>query len=347
MTADVPRAVRDAYALDGATLTPIASGWINRTLLVTRPSAEGEARAILQRLHPVFRGEVNVDIDACTARLASRGVPTPRVVPASGGALWVDAEDGPWRMLSYVPGRTLDALPSLAYAHAGGRFVARFHRALDGLEHAFRFTRPGAHDTPRHLAKLAEARSSTDAFAERAEADRLSDAILEAATALPAFARTPERIIHGDLKLTNLRFGDEAEDGVEVAAIVDLDTLARGSLAIDLGDMLRSWCNRSDESDPEARFDGEVFRAAMGGYLEGARGWIEPAERSAIVPAVETICLELAARFAADVYEDSYFGYDATRFASRRAHNLQRAAAQLALGLDVRRQRDALEAALG
>lgn len=337
MSEHVPPEVVRAYGLEGASLSPIAIGWINRTLAV----AHGERRGVLQRLHPVFRGEVNDDIAACTAHLAARGVPTPRVVPTGDGAHWIGADDGPWRMLSWVDGETHDALPSLAYARAGGRFVARFHHALTDLDHTFAFTRPGAHDTEAHLAKLRRLRATDAAFDEREAADAVADAILEAAEALPRFSREPTRIVHGDLKLTNLLFHD-CPDGPEVAALVDLDTLAHGSLAIDLGDMLRSWCNTADEADPEARVDAAVFEAAMGGYLESADEWLTDAEREAIVPALETLCVELASRFAADLYEDSYFGFDAKRFESRRVHNLFRARAQLGLGLDARRQRDRL-----
>jgi DNA polymerase elongation subunit (family B) len=39
------------------------------------------------------------------------------------------------------------------------------------------------------------------------------------------------------------------------------------------------------------------------------------------------------------VFRDEYFGWDAARFPSRRAHNLVRARGQLALGLAVRAAR--------
>ena len=50
----------------------------------------------------------------------------------------------------------------------------------------------------------------------------------------------------------------------------------------------------------------------------------------AIVPATLEIHLELALRFAVDTLEESYFGWDAERYASRGAHNLARAQGQLA-----------------
>ncbi len=70
----------------------------------------------------------------------------------------------------------------------------------------------------------------------------------------------------------------------------------------------------------------------MRGYATGAAGLLSPVEVAAIVPGLITCCVELAARFCADAFEDRYFGWDPTRFASRREHNLVRAHGQLALG---------------
>ena len=65
---------------------------------------------------------------------------------------------------------------------------------------------------------------------------------------------------------------------------------------------------------------------------------------TAIVVGLETVCVELAARFAVDAFRDDYFGWDPVRFASRRAHNLVRGYGQLALWRAVRAVRaDALD----
>jgi hypothetical protein len=61
-----------------------------------------------------------------------------------------------------------------------------------------------------------------------------------------------------------------------------------------------------------------------------------------IVEGLETICIELSSRFAVDALEDRYFGWDEQRFASRREHNIARAAGQLALFNSVHRHRDTL-----
>lgn len=333
----VPDSVLRAYGLVGARVRAVSIGWINRTFV-----AESDGAAVvLQRLHPIFGGEVNLDLDAITTHLDARGLETPRLVRAVDDRPFVESE-GVWRALTFLPGRTLDALdPTLA--RSAGDLAARFHRALSDLEHTFHFTRPGAHDTRAHLEALRAAHEAGLAHPRRPQIERICGDILEAGARLPSISGLPSRIIHGDLKATNLLF----EEGSDVArAIVDLDTLAHGTIAVELGDALRSWCNRTSEADPEARFDVEIFAAAIDGYAAGSQGFLTPDEIGSIVDGVEVLCVELASRFAKDLYEDRYFGWDPARFETRVDHNLARCHAQLGLGRSVRTQRDALRAAV-
>src|SRR5262249_31493875 len=140
-----------------------------------------------------------------------------------------------------------------------------------------------------------------------------------------AFAALPRGHAHGDLKISNVLFTGDGE----AHALLDLDTLGRLPIAFELGDAFRSWCNPLGEDVAETRFDLEVFAAAVAGYA-GARA-LAPEEVASLVPGVETIALELAARFCVDVFEDRYFGWDSAHFPSRREHNRVRACGQLAL----------------
>jgi hypothetical protein len=113
-------------------------------------------------------------------------------------------------------------------------------------------------------------------------------------------------------------------------------------LPLELGDAMRSWCNPAGEDGHTGQFAAELFAAALSGYAEAAAGWITAAEIRAIAPATQTIILELAARFCADALNESYFGWDATKFPTRGQHNEQRAAGQLTLARSFATQRDAL-----
>ena len=335
MTPDV---VAAAWGWQASAITPHAGGLINKTFVV-RDDA-GTPIAALQQLHPIFAAEVNLDIEAVTAHLAARGLDTPRILRTRDDRAWVEHEGHVWRALSWIAGESVHRVPSLAWAEAGGVLVGKFHRAVADLAHDYRFTRAGVHDTAAHLAKLRERVAS----AGDDEATELGRYILAAAAALPPLPATPARHVHGDLKISNLIFRDAPLRGV---CLVDLDTVARGTMAFELGDAMRSWCNPRGEDAGSVTLDLAIFTAAIAGFRSEADALLSADERVSIVYGLETVCVELAARFAVDAFDDRYFGWDPARFPSRRVHNLVRAKGQLALGLAVRDAReDALAAVL-
>ena len=119
--------------------------------------------------------------------------------------------------------------------------------------------------------------------------------------------------------------------GLEAEGLIDLDTMSYGTLDAELGDALRSWCNTAREDDPSPCFSLPLFRAAMEGYLHGSELWLTAAERASIPAGIRRIVLELAARFAADALNESYFGFDLNVAPTRGDHNLIRAKNQLCL----------------
>lgn len=331
----LPDDVARAWGWQGAVeVSELAGGLLNATYAVRRG---GAPIAVVQRLHPIFAGEVNLDIDAVTRHLAARGVTTPRLIRTVDDRAWHEHDGRVWRALSWVDGATVHAVPDAAWAEAGGALVGAFHRAVVDLRHDYAFARTGVHDTAMHLARLAahvaEARSE--------EAVAVGHDILDAARGLPAMPDVPRRHCHGDLKISNLLFATAPVRGV---CLVDLDTLGLSTMAFELGDAMRSWCNPHREDAGVAAFDLAIFAAAIRGFRAAADAVLSTDEKIAIVVGLETVCVELAARFAVDVFRDEYFGWDPARFASRRAHNLVRAHGQLALALAVREVRaDALD----
>lgn len=328
----VPAEVVAAWGWEADAIAPIAGGLINATYRVDRG---GAPIAVVQKLHPIFGGEVNLDLERVTAHLAAHGLPTPRLVRTRGGDAWITVGGDVWRALTWIDGVTYHRVPSPDVARAGGELVGRFHRAVDDLRHDYAFARAGVHDTAAHLGKLRDRlNASTDADAEAVELGR---AVLDAARDLPALEATPLRHTHGDLKISNLLFA--ADPPARGVALVDLDTLGRQTLAYELGDAMRSWCNPRGEDAGSIAFDLGIFAAAVEGWTSVMGALVSPAERRSIVTGLETCCVELAARFTVDVFDDRYFGWDPARFPSRRAHNLVRARGQLALSAEVRAAR--------
>ena len=218
--------------------------------------------------------------------------------------------------------------------------VARWHRAVDDLEHRFHFTRPEAHDTPLHMQFVQGALRAHPDHRLREAVAPLAEQILQEWERWDGDLGGDLRICHGDLKISNLRFDTQGE----ALCLLDLDTLSLLPLDVELGDAWRSWCNLSGEDSTTPQFSAEIFGAAAGAYL--AERPEAASERSRWPLGVERICLELSARFAADALNESYFGWNPEKAPSRGEHNLLRARSQLGLARAVRAQRGALERAL-
>ncbi|MBA3465048.1 MAG: phosphotransferase [Deltaproteobacteria bacterium] len=330
--------VAAAWGWDPAQLEPVTGGLINQTYSVRDA---GAPIAVLQRVHPIFAGEVNLDIDAVTAHLAAKGMVTPRLVRTLAGDAWLVHGGRVWRALTWIDGITVHAVPDASWAEAGGELLGRFHRAVADLRYDYKFARAGVHATAAHFARLA-------AYVSVGGEDEwidLGQEIAAEASALPELSVTAQRHCHGDLKISNVLFAASPLRGV---CLVDLDTLGRSTIAFELGDAMRSWCNPRGEDAGGVRFDLPIFTAAIRGFRSVADALLTEDERTSIVIGAETVSLELAARFAVDVFRDEYFGWDTTRFPSRRAHNLVRARGQLALARAIRAARaEALAAVHG
>lgn len=321
----------------GLPVAPLPGGLINDTFLL------GD-RHVLQRLHRIFRPEVNEDIAALTPILRGRGVPVPLLVPARDGWPGVVLDEGAgelagcWRILTRLPGETLHFLDGPSRARSVGELLGRFHAALADEPREMRHRRPWVHDTPRHLGHLARAVDAHRGHRLASSVGPLAEEILERAARVPVPAGLPLRVVHGDPKVSNFLF-----DGDRAVGVLDLDTMARAPLDGELGDAFRSWCARSREDADEAGFDLGLFAAAFRGWRAATAGLVTEAERAAIPAAAERIPLELASRFAADALEESYFGWDPSRFATRGDHALVRARNQLALAREVARLSGELE----
>lgn len=323
-------------SLSGLPLKPIDEGLINDTWCVGDP-----AEAILQRVNPIFGGDVHLDIDAITTHLAKRGMETPRLLPTASGSLFHRDEEGRiWRAMTFVDGVTWARCQSPEMAYEAGALVARWHRALDDFPHVFHFKRLGVHDTVAHMEKLEGGLRTHGMHRLFSRVEPLAEEVLRQWERWEGCLENPLRIAHGDLKLSNLRFS-EAGKGV---SLLDLDTMGRLSLDVEMGDAWRSWCNRSGENDAGAGFDLSLFEASVVGYCS-EKGF-SPAERETLPGGVERISLELASRFLFDALEESYFGWDERIASTRGEHNLIRGEGQLDLARSLSSLREDMERVL-
>lgn len=323
------------------TIEPLGSGLINDTFAV---EAEG-TRWVLQRVHTVFSPLIHHNIAAVTEHLSARGIPTPRLRPTIDGAHWVERDGRAWRVMTRLPGVTFDAVTSTVQAREAAAALGRFHRTLEDLEHEFVGLRSGVHDTPAHLERLRQAVGEHGGHRLYDAVAPLAEELLAKAESLPDLGQVPPRVAHGDPKLNNVMFaGRDGADAETAIGLIDLDTVGPMPLHLELGDAWRSWCNPKGEDETEAQFDLDVFEASVRGYADDGPT-LGTEEREALVFGVEVISLELAARFLADALNESYFGWNAERFATAGEHNLARARGQWSLhgkALATRSERDRL-----
>ena len=332
--------VLNAFGLPSAGLTALESGLINASWRVDTPSG---ARFVLQRVNPMFPASVNDDIDAVTRHLQDKGMLTPRIVPTLEGDAALVSDGEVWRLLTYMPGVTRNALENTRQACEAGGLLGRFHRALSDLDHIFSNPRLSVHDTPAHLARLKRVLASHKHHTQFDAIEPVAERILTMSEALPDLPLNRGRVVHGDPKISNFIFDAVTDNAL---CLVDLDTVATMPVVLELGDAFRSWCNPLGEDTRETAFSVPLFRGAIRGYAHEAGDLLCEDERQTLPAATLTIALELAARFATDALQESYFGWDSARFATASQHNRIRAAGQLCLAESIRAQWEALQDAV-
>lgn len=312
-------------------------GLINTTWLVGSPP-----HTVLQRVNAIFPHAIHARIQRVTGHLVAKGLLTPRIVPAADGRLVLPGPEGTcWRLMDFIPGITLDAVDHPLRARDAAALVGRFHGALLDYPGELTPLRPDPHDTLRHMESLAQAMRGCGAHRLCEGVRALGERVL---AGWDRWQRRhggqdlPVRPAHGDLKLSNLRFDRRGQP----SCLIDLDTISSMPLALELGDAMRSWCNRSGEDGAEVDVDIRIFEAALAGYRSTA-AFATPRELASIAPGTWRICLELAARFGADAFHECYFGWDPAVAPGRGEHNLLRARGQLALAQAVEGRMPELE----
>ena len=346
-----------AFDLPGppGTIEPLGKGLINDTFRL----AAGGRGYVLQRINPrVFPnpGQIMTNLLRLSehARGAgSSGLRIPGVVRARDGRPYSRGTDGAlWRMMELVEdGVSLPGLGSAEEAAEVGGTLGRFHKLAAGLpEGALDVTLPGFHHTPGYLERHLAAREcwvqgseseGADARAVRAcfeQIDRREGLASVLHTAL-AEGRIRERVIHGDPKLDNVLFH---RGSGQALALIDLDTVQPGLIQHDLGDCLRSCCNRSGESpatEARAEFDLGLGAAILAAYGDETRGMLGAGDIAVFYDAIRLMPFELALRFLTDHLEgDPYFRV------SHRGQNLYKARVQLALLADIESKETAIRA---
>jgi Ser/Thr protein kinase RdoA (MazF antagonist) len=167
----------------------------------------------------------------------------------------------------------------------------------------FAYAIPHFYDTDSIVTTMLETDAAHTGSEKYAACHPIATTIHERLEKLGGYVVTPKRVLHGDLRFNNFRFDS---DGIAIA-LIDLDTLGRYPLPIEIGNMLRSWCSSRQAARPSLNFD--TWQAAINGYRAAAH-FITDEEWRVIPHGFEQVTLELAARYLTDAYLEKYFAHD-------------------------------------
>jgi hypothetical protein len=340
---------------DISCIEQLGSGNVHDTFLVT---CKGEYKCILQHMNRkvfpniqrimenlcLFSGYCRKEIAGKAGKAEAR-LQLPSLIPTQEKqAYYVDSYGEFWRSLSYIENTYIvENIDNLERASEVGKALAAFHVLLDGLDtSSLHDTLPGFHIAPLYLDHYDTVAATTSRLRfedERVELCRVfidnRRQIVHVLERAREEGKLALRGIHGDPKLTNILFDKESGRAV---SLIDLDTVKPGLIHYDIGDCLRSCCNRagSEESGDleQVGFDIAICRSVLQGYLSVGAEMISPADYEYLYAAIHLIPFELGLRFFTDYLEGNvYFKtYDVEQ-------NLRRALVQFRLVESIEQQK--------
>lgn len=330
-----------------AKVTCLGQGNINDTYLVVA----GNRRLVLQRISKdvfpdpkivvenffVIHRHLEKILNSLSELSGKLCCATP-IRTADGRQLLLDNKGGCWRAQSYIKfahSPTVVEQLSKAQAISTGSVLATFHHHLSNLNLSLlKNPLPGFHDLPQYLREFdGEVTKITDQVSPsigralqyieryRTLATRLEDALGRGVLHLQP--------VHGDPKVDNFVY----DKNYIARGIIDLDTVGAGLIQHDIGDCLRSSCNRIGESPEELqppRFDLEICNWILQGYLGSQKELLTEQQADYIFEGVFLITYELGLRFLTDhLRGNTYFKVE------KSGDNLQKALVQFGLAEDI------------
>ena len=337
------RAAAAAFCRDADTclIEPLGTGNINDTFLV-----QGKAGAfVLQKINSsVFPQPLRVinNFQKITSHLIKKQCEHEQifytaqpVLTLEGALAWLDYKGEYWRGQTYLAGATRQAFSGPDQVRRAGRTLAIFHLLAADLDVAsLEDPLPGFHNLSRYMTEfdriLPTSRRAIDQESrfclEMIERCRSrSTALLDARQA----GILTVQPIHGDPKIDNFIFSD----GTAADGMLDFDTVGSGLVHYDLGDCLRSTCNKAGESGASsvpASFDLEYCRLFLQGYFSPDRDILQDEQQGYIFASIHLITFELGLRFFTDFLRgNTYFKVQ------KESDNLMRAVRQFQLAEDI------------
>lgn len=315
-----------------STITENNIGLINKTFLLTNTKDE---LYVLQCMHSIFNYiECTENYYYVTKHLLEKGLPYQEVIKNKNGELSTLTDNARWRLLKGVKGQVFQICEDIAMAHEVGKALGVFHKNTADFHIPFLRVRPSfQHEDILHA--LIE---QADFFNAHTEYKPLFEEVRDILQNNLVKQDLTTKLIHCDPKITNIIFDENKKS----LCLVDLDTTKYLSPLYDLADGMRSLCGLA-EDDPNNTFNMDFAQAFLQSFKEQARIATPDSEWPLLPQITSLVIIGLSARFLTDLATDSYFGWDNTKYKSRREHNLARTLGQLSLYKSFNKQKDLLK----
>ena len=301
------------------------SGNINSTFLVT---LDGESPFILQKINTqvfcqpelvmnnmcVLSEHVSQRLEQSKLSTIDRRWLIPQVLSTSQHqSYWIAQDNSFWRAMSFIDNtQSFDTIQNIRHGQEIGYGLGMFHNLIEDLPiDNLADTLEGFHITPSYLQHYQEVVNSHE-IESSPEVDYCLKFIrdrpdlpfvLESAK---ASGKLSLRTIHGDPKINNIMIDCFTKRAV---AMIDLDTVKPGLIHYDIGDCLRSGCNRLGEETNDwekVTFDPELAEAILKGYLSIAQ-FLTDDDYKYIYDSIRLLAFELGLRFFTDYLEGNVY----------------------------------------
>ena len=307
----------------------LKGGLIHKTFLV---EAMNDAYFVLQGVNTQVFGNPNLVVmnqQRIAQHLEQKGYPKiclTMLANADERFLLLDHKGQTWRMFHAIhPSKSLEVLGKHSQAFAAAKALSEFHSYLmDFPKDQLQESIPGFLDFKkrrkdyRHSLKVAipyRLTQANDLIQKLGEHEGILTRYLQLLPKLPV------RIIHADPKLSNFLF---QEDGEEICAIIDWDTIMPGSILYDFGDMIRSFCQvGTEDSQQKKAFNPQILKELLTGYFEGPmNNYLSDLERENILLGAKAVIYIQGLRFLSDyLIGDQYYWVEDENHNIRRARN--------------------------
>lgn len=337
---------------------PCKIGHINETYTATYDQGGTRVRYIHQKINQnVFRDPEAVmeNVMRVTTHVRNKLVSdnlrdiTRRaltVVPTrTGHSFFRNGAGDFWRTFVFIEGvQTFEAVQTPGQAYQAGYAFGHFQKLVCDMPGGRLFeTIPNFHNTRMRFGSLQKAiqedhYNRAQTAKSEIEFALKQEEIVDVLLAALASGEIPERVTHNDTKFNNVMM--DVVTGTAMC-VVDLDTVMPGLIHYDFGDMIRTTTSPTveDELDlAKVEMQMPMFEALARGYLDGAAGFLTPAEKSYLAFAGKLITFTIGMRFLTDFLNgDKYFRVH------RPKHNLDRCRTQFKLVESIHRQQDKMQ----